>query len=122
MGKTQTIYHQGLKIFQLDLSNLKTPEEIGVVLKESKSFIQTQPKASVFSLVNVNGMHFNNKVKEMLIDVVKSNKPYVKASAVVGVNGLLQVMFNGFLTLTGREVKTFSTVDEAKNWLYSKRN
>lgn len=122
MGKNNIIYHNGVKIYHLDLSNLKTEAEIGAVLSESKTYIHAQPKSSVFSLVTVTGMHFNNNIKDLLVNVVKSNKPFVKASAVVGVEGLLKVMFNGFMNLSGREVKSFSTLEQAKDWLVSKEN
>lgn len=50
-------------------------------------------------------------------DFVKGNKPYVKASAVVGLSGLQQIVYNGIMKITGREIKSFSTLAEAKDWL-----
>jgi hypothetical protein len=117
MERVQTINHQGKKILNIDFSNLKDNSQIQIVLNEVKSYVHNQPPSSVFSLVNIYGMHFNNQVKDMFLEVVKSNKPYVKASAVVGVSGLLQIMFNGMMKITGRELKSFSDIEQAKSWL-----
>jgi hypothetical protein len=43
----------------------------------------------------------------------------MKMSAVVGVTGLKQIVFNGLMKLTGRDVKSFNSVDDAKRWLAS---
>jgi hypothetical protein len=119
MDRVQIIQHQGKKILYIDFTSLDSVDLISSVLQEVKTYVHAQPPFSVYSLVNVEGMHFNNKVKEMFTEVVKSNKPYVKASAVIGVSGLLQIMFNGLMKITGREVKSFNSLELAKNWLVS---
>jgi len=119
MLRTQVIDFQGNKIFYMDFTNLKSVNEIVNVMNEAKSYIFKQPPSSVLALTNIEGMHFNNQVKDVFSEFVKQNKPYIKNSAVVGVDGLKQILYNGIMKLTGRDVKAFSTMSVAKSWLIS---
>jgi hypothetical protein len=119
MKKTQIIIHQGKNVFYMDFSKLNTVEEIRTVMNDAKEFIYKQPLSTVFALSNIDGMHFNNQIKDLFAEFVKENKPYIKASALIGMNGLKQIVFNGLMRITGRDIKSFSTIDEAKNWLIS---
>jgi hypothetical protein len=119
MAKTQIIEYQGKKIFFIDFSNLKSFDEINEVTKEAKLYIHSQTPKTVFTLTSVEGTHFNNEIKEMFTEYVKSNKNYVKASAVIGVSGLKQIMYNTMMRLTGRDTRSFDTIEQAKTWLVS---
>jgi len=119
MPRAQIIDFQGAKIFYMDFTNLSSAEEVSKLMEECKSFIRSQPLASVTALTNIEGMHFNNQIKDLFSDFVKNNKPYIKNSAVVGVDGLKQIVYNGVMKLTGRNVKAFSTLSIAKSWLIS---
>jgi hypothetical protein len=120
MSKTQQISHKGKVIFQMDFSNLKNVNEINGVISESIKHIRTKPLSSLYCLTNIKEMHFSNEIKDLFQNFVKGNKPYIKASAVVGLSGLQQIVYNGLMRITGRDIKSFSTIDEAKEWLASK--
>jgi len=119
MLRTQVIDFQGKKIFYMDFTNLKSVDEIQDVMNEAKSYIFKQPPSSILALTNIEGMHFNNHIRDVFSEFVKLNKPYIKHSAVVGVEGLKQILYNGIMKLTGRDVKAFSTLSIAKSWLIS---
>ena len=59
------------------------------------------------------------KLKICLQNSLKKNKSYIKASAIVGITGLKQIVFNGLMRITGRDIKSFSTIEQAKSWLIS---
>lgn len=120
MNKPQIISHSGKSIYYMDFSSLREEPAIESVIKESKAFIRSQPPKSVITLSNVENMHFNSQIKDMFYEFLKGNKEHVKASAVVGITGLLQIMFNGAMKLTGREVKSFDNINVAKDWLVSR--
>jgi hypothetical protein len=46
-----------------------------------------------------------------------ANTPFVKASVVVGIGGLKRVLYQAVVKLSGRNIATLDTVDEAKDWL-----
>ena len=117
--RVQTTTYQGKRIFILDFSNLKSEGEIKSVIEESKTVIRKQSIGSSICLANIEEMHFNNQIRDLFIDFVKGNKPYMKASAIIGVKGLKQILFNGIMKVSGRDVKSFNTENEAKEWLVS---
>jgi hypothetical protein len=119
MNKTYFVAYQGVNIYYMDFSGLRTEKEIETVIVESKKHIRCQSPNSVVGLANIENMHFNGTIKEVFADFVKGNRPYMKMSAVVGVTGLKQIVFNGLMKLTGRDVKSFNSVDDAKRWLAS---
>lgn len=120
MARTQVITHKGVTIFQMDFSNLHNANEISAVMNESIAYIRNKPFNSLYCLTNISGMHFSSEIKDMFQNFVKGNKPFVKASSVVGLSGLQMVVYNGLMKITGRDIKSFSTMDAAKDWLVSK--
>jgi len=117
MARTQQINHNGKVIFQMDFSNLSKPEEIKNVIEESISFIRRQPKESLLTLTLINDMHFSNEIKDLFNDFIKGNKPFVKTGAVVGLSGLQNIVYNGLMKVTGRDIRSFNNELAAKDWL-----
>lgn len=117
MNRCYFIDHKGIRIFYIDFTNLRTEKEIEDVIIESKNLIRSSSKKSMINLANIEGMHFNNNIKELFTEYVKGNADYVKKSAIVGVTGLKKIVFNGIMKITGRDVYCLNSIDEAKNWL-----
>jgi hypothetical protein len=119
MLRSKIITHQGREILYQDFSGLRTADEVNAVITESRKYFHSQPLGTAMSLANIEEMHFNNQIKDLFMNFVKENKPYMKASAIIGVTGLKQIVFNGIMKLTGRDVKSFNNEDQAKKWLIS---
>jgi hypothetical protein len=119
MERTQIIEHHAKKIFFIDFSNLKSMEEINTVIMDAQKYIHSQPKSSILTLTTVEGTHFNNNITPIFTEYVRGNKPFVKASAVIGISGLKQILYNTMMKMTGRDTRSFSTIDQAKEWLVS---
>lgn len=117
MKKCFFIDSQGVKIFYIDFTNLIKEEEIEAVINESKTLIRSRPKKSMINLANIEGMHFNGRIKELFVEYVKGNADFVQHSAIVGVSGLKRIVFNGIMKMTGRDVRCLDTVEDAKRWL-----
>ena len=120
MKRAYTITFEGKTILYLDFSGLRTEQDIASVINEGVAYIRSQPPCSVLTLSNVGAMHFNNQVKDMFIDFTKGNKEYMKASAVVGIEGFKQIVYNGVMMFAGRDIKSFTNAEEAKKWLIEK--
>jgi hypothetical protein len=116
-SRTQQINYKGKVIFMMDFSNLRDKQEIQELISESAMFIRSQPRGSVLTFTNLSGMFFNNEVRDLFSNFLKGNKPYVKGGAVIGLNGLQQIVYNGLMKLTGRDIKSFSNDISAKDWL-----
>ncbi|HOO84789.1 MAG TPA: hypothetical protein PLS94_09510 [Prolixibacteraceae bacterium] len=119
MNRCYFIDHKGTRIYYIDFTNLRTEKEIEEVMIESKTLIRSSSKKSMINLANIEGMHFNNTIKELFTEYVKGNADYVQKSAIIGVTGLKRIVFNGIMKLTGRDVNCLNSVEEAKNWLTS---
>jgi hypothetical protein len=120
MARNQQIIHKGKVIYHMDFSNLNNVQEIKGIISESIKYIRSQPKESTLTLTRINGMHFSNEIKDLFNDFIKGNKPYVKSGAVVGLSGLQQIVYNGLMRVTGRDIKSFPDELSAKEWLVGK--
>jgi len=114
------IEYKNIQIVYIDFSNLKKPEEIFSVVDSAAAFIRKHPLKSLYTLTNISGMHFNNDIFNHFTAYVKENNPYIKASAVVGMAGMMQIFYNSFTRITGRDVRAFSSEIEAKEFLLNK--
>lgn len=113
MRQAEVIMVGGNSIIYLDFSELKKKEEIFEHLKIYGDFIKRQPLNSLSTLTNLEGMHFNTEIYNAFAHYVKENNPYVRQSAVIGMKGLIQIFYKGFVKLTGRNVKVCETRNEA---------
>ena len=87
------------------------------VMIEAEAVIAARPESSVLTLTNVEGAHYTREVSDRIKEYVAHNKPYVKAGAVVGLDGLKTVIFNFVNRVTGRSLKAIDDLEAAKNWL-----
>lgn len=118
MERVQFIQHKGRKILHLDFSDCKSPEVLQII-EQAKHTIKSQSHRSVYTLTDVTNTAFNSAVSDAMKEFVLHNKPYVAASAVVGVTGLKQIIFNAVMKLSGRKLTAFESLDAAKDWLAS---
>ena len=115
------ITHKGTKIAYQDWSYAK-PDEILALIEKAKELVVLQPKNSVLSLINVKGAGFNLAVSNAVREFAKFNTPYVKYTAIYGVEGLQEVIFRGIITFTGRKnIALVKTLEEGKDLLASKK-
>jgi len=70
-------------------------------------------------MTDVTGATYNQEVANAIKSFVQDNTPHIKASAVVGADGVRLVLLNTVIFLTRRELKTFKTRQEAQEWLAS---
>jgi hypothetical protein len=104
-GRTTIVY--------LDFSGLKNKQEIVEQINVFAKYIKSQPVKSQITLTNLENMYFNTEIYNVFVKYVKENNPHVKASAVVGMKGLMQIFYKGFIALTGRNVKVCNSKSEA---------
>ncbi len=116
MERIQFIQHKGKQILHLDFTRANA-DEVLQVIREATGVIAAQPAKSLRTLTDVTDMRFNTEATEALKVFVNHNKPYVTASAVVGITGLKQIIYNAVLKFSGRNLVAFDSVSQAKDWL-----
>ncbi len=119
MRKPEIISYKGVDILYLNFENLKKTESIIALDSAGAEYIRKQKINSVLALSNLQNMHFNNEIRNHFIEVEKDNGPFIKATAVYGLNGLITFMFEDFLKKTKRNINVFDTRKEALRYLSS---
>jgi len=116
MERVTFIQHKGAEILFLDFSGCKTAE-VHPVIEKATAVIASRPEKSLLTLVNVTDMRFDDALTRRMKAFTVHNKPYVRASAVVGVTGIKKIMFQAILHFSKRKLHAFDTLDQAKDWL-----
>ena len=116
MSRVQIISYKTAKIVSLDFSGCKA-EEVTPIVAQAKALIARQPRGSALVLTNVAGTEMSRAVSQLMKELTTHNKPFVKASAVVGVDGLKKIAFNAVQRVSGRRLSSFDTVEQAMEWL-----
>ena len=111
------IAHEGREIYYINIAGAGA-EEIKRISEAAKADIRKQPQGSVLTITNVSDVNMIPEISNTLKDLAASNKPYVKAGAVLGVTGLKKITFNAVLMFSGRRnLHLFDTMEEARDWL-----
>lgn len=117
MREPKIITRDGISFIYVDFSNMKTKEEIFDMIEKSKRKICYQRPKSVLVVTNLSNMYFNTEIFNAITQYAKGNAPFVKASAVIGLGGLMQIFYNSFLKISGRDVRAFNSEEEAISYL-----
>ena len=120
MRGPELIDYKGKTILYLDFTNMKNVDEIKKLEDDGVEYMRKQPLHSVLTLTNMENMFFNNELKKYFEEKVKGNAPFVKSGAVIGLTGLISIMYNAFVSITGRNIKSFKSKDEALEYLISR--
>lgn len=119
MERVKNIVHKNKPVISIDFSNFNTSNmsDILKVTEEAKQTIRTHPPNSVLTLTNFDGMFFNKEILDLMIQYVADNKPYVKASAIIGAGGLRKIAVNSAEKFSMRDLHLFESAEEALDWL-----
>ena len=113
MKQPEIIRSGEIEIVYLDFSDLRKKEEVLAQIDIYGNYIKKQPLRSLYTLTNLENMYFNTEIYNKLTAYVNENNPYVKESAVIGLKGMMQIFYRGFVKITGRNVKVCSSKSEA---------
>jgi hypothetical protein len=116
MERVKFIKHNWRQILLLDFSGCSVDEAIKTIA-EASEIIRSQPESSVSILTDVTGARYNLEVVEKLKVFTSGNKPYVRASAVVGLDGLGKIVYNAVIMFSKRKISVFEDIEKAKDWL-----
>jgi len=116
--RIRTITHRGHQILLVDVTNCTTPEmiELGRLVP---SYVSSEPHGSVLLLADFSGSKFDKAAVETLKQAVVFDRPHIKRSAWVGVEGMPKVFYENLKAFSQRDLPTFKTREEALDWLVS---
>jgi hypothetical protein len=116
-NKIYFLEHNGKKILYHDLRAC-TADECVKILEEAKLFITSLPvDNSLLGLNDVRDAKINTAVIQAAKEYAKIAKPYSYKSAIVGVDGLKNIMLQGIIQFSNLNIAQFDTIEKAKDWL-----
>lgn len=113
------ITHKGKEIIFCDFKDMKNKSEIFAQL-EVMSVEFKKSKGDLLVLTDVRGAHNDPEVVEKTKAYGKTVfSKYAKKRAIIGMDGLRGLILRGYNALTGNDLKPFSSIEEAKDYLVS---
>jgi hypothetical protein len=111
--------YKGKTIFCMDIAGLqiKDKPEFYKHVEHAKEIIRKQPPKSLLVITEVTNTGFDVEIAGLIKEYAQHNKPYVKASAVVGIVGWAKIIMTAIKTATGRDFYLADTMEEAQEWL-----
>src|SRR5512133_2949013 len=116
-NRIRFIDHKGKRILLEDFSNVKSEDELEKLILQAESVVHAQMPKSLLVVVDMTNSTFGPKVSQTSKEASKSNSPFVKASAMVGMSKLMEIILNSVRTVSGRSIASFGTREEAYEWL-----
>lgn len=112
------ITHHGQQVLLVDVTNCTTPEmiELGRIVP---IYLADEPQGSVLLLADFTGSKFDKAAVETLKQATVFDRPHLKRSAWVGIEGMPKVFYENLKAFSQRELPTFKTREEALDWLVS---
>lgn len=112
----------GANVLLMDLSGFAVASDSFPYISEARDTVAAQPPLSLYCLLDVSGSRFNVDVVEAMKELASHNKPFVIATALVGVSGLQRVILESVVKLTGRRnLKQMPSRAEAFDWLAAQK-
>jgi len=116
--RLKKVSHRGCTILFTDYSNFSTFDEWKTLLDAERELMPKEKLGSVLALAVFTGSRLSASVFSAIKELAVHNKPYIKASALVGLSSLQQAVFlKGIERTSDRSFGLFDSVDDAMNWL-----
>jgi hypothetical protein len=117
MDRIEFSTYKGKKILIEDFTNMTGTPEFFEQLKAAQKIIASQPAKSVLAVFDATNTHYNTEMLNSIKEFTKANSPFVKAAAVVGIEGLLKIALTAVGAASGRPFVTFPDRQSAMEWL-----
>lgn len=110
------ITHRGQRVLLVDVTNCTTAEmmELGRLVP---TYVAEEPKGSVLLLADFTGSKFDKPSLETLKQAAVFDRPHLKRSAWVGMEGMPKIFYENLKAFSQRELPVFKTREEALDWL-----
>src|SRR3954469_5391836 len=101
-----------------DFSNVADPQAALAIFDEARQFMARRPPDKSTRLVtDLTNSNFNQKVVEGIKRLAEHHRPYVGASAIIGVRPIMRVIWRAGVALPGRDIRIFDNRDAAIAYL-----
>jgi hypothetical protein len=111
------IEYNGKNLFYIEFS--EDVELNRQVIKHCQSIISQHELKSLLIMTYVKNANYDRDLINELKSFTKNNEPYVKASAIIGIDGFKKAILLAVQKFTNRNFELFDDIDQAKQWLVS---
>ncbi|MFH1459160.1 MAG: hypothetical protein ABIG64_02130 [Candidatus Omnitrophota bacterium] len=116
--KSHWIMHKNKRIYFVDYSGFGHDFELlKKEIKESTIVICAQPEKFVLTLVDVSNTVATSQALDYLKECLKSSNKHMKKIAVLGVEGLKNILMKAIIRIFNLNIKSFEHTEKAKDWL-----
>jgi len=112
MERIEEFTNSKKKFVYIDLSEFKTNKEIKEFLEASKPLIEKYVGNTVHTITNVKNLRLDTETKNIIVDWVEHNQPYVKCGAIIGIDGIKKIFAKAIFSLSGRKNLFFASSKE----------
>jgi hypothetical protein len=119
MQRVRFITHKDKRILLIDYSNLTDQSELIEMIEQREFVVDSQPRNSVLMVINVTGAKFSKEVLTRAKEANVYDLPYVRRSALVGVEDRQKAAVDAVSTFANRQWEMFPTLDQALDWIVS---
>jgi len=110
------ISYKTKKVLVVDLSSQKPVEIIKRIDEAQKEIAMMAPKSALI-ITDVSGIEIATETIDAVMEFAKKNTPYVKASAIVADNKMINLIAFNVGNSAGRKITSFATRAQAMDWL-----
>lgn len=116
------IEFKGKKILYIDYRGVKDKDVSLSILRKTVE-IERKSCGNLLILQNFEGTYANKEFMEEIKKLGKEVKDKVKKNALVGITGIKKILLRAYIAFSGeKDIKTFNTEEDAKEWLISDEN
>ena len=119
------LQHKGVSVLFLDFARITDPTVLLGEIAEARKFVAQQPRRKeILTLVDLEGMNFNEEVLKAFKDLNVHDEPYEKAIAVTGFSVLGKITFRANQLpkdSPSRRLVPFDSKEEALEWLIKQK-
>ena len=118
MERVQEFSQDGKIFVSIDFSGLSADEDFFKVIELAVPMIAKHPEKSVYTITNIDNLRFDTHTKEIAVNFMEQNKPYVKCGVITGLDGIKKMMARTVMMKSGRTNMYFTFSEEqAIEWL-----
>ena len=118
MERIEEFSLNGKNFMYIDFSDFKTNDEFLELSKIVEPLIAKYPEHSLYTITNIENVKFDFDSKKICAEYMKHNKPYVKYGAIYGLDGIIKVIVNAIIKMSGRNNMRFVfSKEQAFEWL-----
>jgi hypothetical protein len=117
MGNISLISYKSITLVYNDMSEAKPTEVIDLCMK-SKEIISGYLPHQAYVLVNVTNIRFNSQVVQFIKETTKDNSPFVKITAVFGLEGFTKPLLDVVADYSDRTMVIVDSFEEGLEKLF----